>query len=78
MTQLAQRLGFNLPDALARDLEALAHFFERVLGAIFEAEAHLDDALFARRERAQHLRGVLLQVDADHGLRGRDGLGILQ
>ena len=66
MTQLAQRLGFNLPDALARYLEALAHFFERMLGAVFEAEAHLDDALLARRERAQNLRCVLLQVHADH------------
>ena len=31
MPQLAQCLGFNLPDALARYLEALAHFFERML-----------------------------------------------
>jgi hypothetical protein len=38
MAQLAQRLGFDLPDALARDLEALAHFFQRVLGAVFKAE----------------------------------------
>src|ERR1700722_8575957 len=28
MTQLAQRLGFDLPNALAGNLEALAHFFK--------------------------------------------------
>src|SRR6266567_3724040 len=32
MTQLAERLGFDLADALAGDLEALAYFFEGVLG----------------------------------------------
>jgi hypothetical protein len=27
--------------------------FERVFGAVFETEAHLDDPLFARRQRAE-------------------------
>ncbi len=76
VAQLAQRLGFDLADALARDLEALAYFFQRVLGAVFEAETHLDDTLFARGEGAENLRGVLLEVDADDGLGGRDGLAI--
>jgi hypothetical protein len=31
MPQLAQRLGLDLPDALAGDLEVLAHFLERVV-----------------------------------------------
>ena len=39
MTQLAERFGFDLADALARDREALAHFFERVLAAVLQAEA---------------------------------------
>jgi hypothetical protein len=30
MAQLAQRLGFDLANALARDLEALSNFFQRV------------------------------------------------
>src|SRR5208282_659529 len=76
VTQLAQRLGFNLANALACDLEALAHFFECVLRTIFETEAHLDDALFARRESAQDLRGVFLQVHADHGFGRRYGLAV--
>jgi hypothetical protein len=33
MSQLAQRLCLDLPDALARHLEALADLFERVLGS---------------------------------------------
>ena len=77
MAQLAQGLGFDLADALAGYLEALADFFQGVLGAVFEAEAHLDDALLARGQCAQDLRGVLLEVDADDGLGGRDGLTIL-
>src|SRR5438128_9968924 len=45
MPQLAQCLGFDLADTLARDREVLPHFLERVLAAIFQAEAHLDDLL---------------------------------
>src|SRR5690349_20559158 len=65
VTELAEGFGFYLADALAGDLEGLADFFEGVLGAVFEAEAHLDDTLFARRQGAEDLRGVLLEVDAD-------------
>ena len=38
MAQLAQRLGFDLANALAGDLELLADFFERAARAIAEAE----------------------------------------
>jgi len=47
VTQLAEGLGFDLADAFAGDLEALADFFQGVLGSRLRAEAHLDDALFA-------------------------------
>src|SRR5271170_3145439 len=76
MTQLAQRLGLDLTNSFAGDLEALADFFERMFGAVFEAEAHLDDALLARSQSAQNLRSVLLQVDADHGVGRRYGLAV--
>src|SRR5215831_6356661 len=72
MTQLAQRLGFDLADTLAGYRERLADLFERMLGAVFQAKAHLDDLLFARGERSQHLRGLVFQVDVNHGLRRRD------
>ena len=38
-----QRLGFDLADAFAGYCERLADFFELVLGAVFETEAHLDE-----------------------------------
>src|ERR1700733_3076063 len=76
MAQLAQGFGFYLPDALARDLEALTHFFQRVLGTILQTETHLDYALFTRGQGTQHLGGVFLQVHTDHGFRRRNGLAI--
>jgi hypothetical protein len=76
MAELAQGFGFDLADALASDLEALADLFEGVLGAVFEAEAHLDDPFLARSKSAEDLRGVLLEVDADDRLGGRDRLAI--
>src|SRR5437868_8325906 len=42
MPKLAQGLGFDLPDPLARDREALSDFLERVLAAVADAEPHLD------------------------------------
>jgi hypothetical protein len=50
MTQLAERLGFDLTDALARDGEVLANLFERVLAAILQAKTHLDDLFLARAQ----------------------------
>jgi len=47
MTQLAQRLSFDLADAFACYRERLAYFFKRVLAAVFQPEAHLDDFFFA-------------------------------
>src|ERR1700690_1163159 len=72
MAQFAQRLGFDLADAFARYCERLAYFFQRVLAAVLEAEAHLDDFFFAWSQGAQHLRSLVFQVDVDHGLGGRD------
>src|SRR6188768_3523609 len=53
VAELAQRLGFDLADALAGDGEVLADLLERVLAAVANAEAHLDHLLLARRERFQ-------------------------
>src|SRR5262250_422299 len=76
MAQLAQRLGFDLPDALARDGEALADFLERVLAAVADAEPHLDDLLLARRERLEHRLGLFLEVQVDDRFGGGDDLAI--
>src|ERR1043166_6146630 len=76
MPQLAQRLGFDLPDAFARDGEALADFFQRVLAAVADAEAHLNDLLFARRECLKDRLGLFLQVQVDDRFGRRDDLAI--
>src|SRR3546814_14622897 len=40
VAQLAQRLGFDLTDSLAGDIELLADFLEGVVGVHVDAEAH--------------------------------------
>src|SRR5208283_4709914 len=66
MAQLSQRFGFDLADAFASYCERLADFLQRVLRTVFEPEAHLDDLLLARRQRAQHLRSLVFEVDVDY------------
>src|ERR1700722_259492 len=77
MPQLPQRLGFNLANPLTRNLEALSHLFQSVLGPIFQAEPHLDHTLFPGSQRPQYLGCVLLQVHADNGFGRRNRLAIL-
>ena len=47
VAQLAQRLGFDLADALARHVELLAHLLERAGAAVLQAEAQLQHAPLA-------------------------------
>src|SRR5580693_6436523 len=72
MAQLAQCFGFDLADAFAGYGEALADFFQSVFAAVFEAEAHFDYFFFARRQRAQDLSSLVLEVHVDHGFGRRD------
>src|SRR5207253_10191026 len=72
VTQFAQGLGFDLPDALAGDSEALAYFLKRVLASIIQAKAHFDHFLFTRRQGLEHCVGLLFQVDVNDGLSRRD------
>src|SRR5262249_55665168 len=63
MTQLPERLGLDLANALARHLEPLAHLFERVLTLFADAESQSKDLLLRRRqhrERTLDLRGEIL------------------
>ena len=55
MTQLAQRLGFDLTDTLTGDVELLAHFLEGVVSVHVDTEAH-----------TQHLGFASGQAGADH------------
>src|SRR5262247_2286110 len=77
MAQLAERLGLDLPDALARDGEILADLLERVLAPVREAEAEAQDLFLARRQRVQDLVRLLAQAQADHALDGRADLLVL-
>src|SRR5690606_37625954 len=54
VTQLAQRLGLDLADPLAGDVELLADFLQRVVGAHLDAEAHPQHLRFERGEGIQH------------------------
>src|SRR5918999_1004992 len=69
MSELAQRLGFNLANPFARNRELLTHFFECMIGFLPDTETHPQDLLFAWREGRQDLSGLLLKVNIYHGIR---------
>src|SRR5262249_5933104 len=58
--QLPDRLGLDLPDALARHLEDAAHLFEGVGVSGADAVAQLDDLALAERQRLQNRLDLLL------------------
>src|ERR1039457_3296510 len=76
VAQLSQRLRLDLADALAGYRERLPDFLKGVLGAVFQPEAHLDDLLFARGKRAQHLRSLVFEVDVDYRLGRRNNRAV--
>src|SRR5437899_5518410 len=65
MPQLAQGLRLDLSNALARDVERAADLFQRVLGAVADAKAHLQHLLFARCQSAQNFVRLLFQIGDD-------------
>src|SRR5437879_4963609 len=77
MTELAQGLGLDLSNPLARDGEVLPDLFQRVLAAVGEAEAQPQHLLLARRERVEDLVRLLAQREADDRLHGRHDLLVL-
>src|SRR6266852_1570152 len=77
MAQLVKRLDLDLANALAGDPKPLADLFERALAAVADAEPHLDDLFFARRERPQDRLGLLLEIYVDHRFGRRNDLAIL-
>ena len=61
MAQLAQGLGFDLADPLARDVELLADLLERVRLAVDQTKAHAQHLLLPRRQRGQDFLELLAQ-----------------
>src|SRR3954463_6398790 len=53
VTELRERLGLDLPDALARHAELLAHLFERADLAVIETEPQSHDCALAIVELLQ-------------------------
>src|SRR5260370_33670742 len=71
VAQFAQRLGLNLANALTREREHLADFFEGARIAGLKPKTHADDAFFAGIELLQHGGHRLLQAEADGCIRWR-------
>src|SRR5947209_3425632 len=72
VAEFTECFGFDLADAFAGDCEMLSDFFQRVLAAVLQAEAHLDDLLFAWAERLQNFGGLLAEIEIDNRFRWRD------
>src|SRR3989442_10888022 len=68
--QLAERLGLDLPNALAGHREALPDLLEGVVGLLADAEAQPQDLLLARRERGQDFPGLLFERERHGGVGG--------
>ena len=68
VAQLAERLGLDLADALARDIEFLADLLKRAGAAVLNAEAQLEDLLFARGQGREYVHQLLLQQRERRGL----------
>ena len=71
VAQFAQCFGFDLADALARNVKLFAHFFQRVVGVHINAKAHPQHFCFARGQAFQYAGGYFAQA----GIHGRIGGG---
>src|SRR3984893_6927821 len=77
MPELAERLGLDLPDALAGDREVLADLFQRVLAAVRQAEPRTQNLFVRRREGIEDLVGLLPHGEPDNALDRRADLLVL-
>src|SRR3990172_11192840 len=77
MAQLAQGLGLDLPDALARDPELASDLFQGPRPAVVEPEAQLQNLALTRTQRLQHTLQLLLEHRERRGLCGSERVTIL-
>src|SRR5439155_6093005 len=77
VAQLAQRLGLDLADPLARDVELLADLLQRPGATVLQPEPQLKDPPLAARQRVQDRLHLLLEQLVRRGLRGRQSAAIL-
>src|SRR5438045_4683406 len=69
--ELTQRLGLDLPNALAGERELLADFFEGMLGLLFDSEPHAQNFLLAWGQRLEKLLRLRRQIGVEHHVGGR-------
>src|SRR5260370_15587366 len=69
--ELPQRLGLDLANALARDVELLADLLERVLALAADTEPQPDYLLLLGRKRLEDIGGLVADVGVDHRIRPR-------
>ena len=55
MTQLTQRLRFDLTDTFAGNVELFTHFFQRVVGVHIDTETHTQDFRFTGGQASQNI-----------------------
>src|SRR6185369_3332632 len=77
MLELPDRLGLDLADPLAGDVELLADFLERVVGRHLDAEAHPKHLRLARRQRVEDVLDDVAQARLHRRLDRRRVVGVL-
>ena len=60
MPQLAKHLGFDLPDALAGDVEVLSYLFQGVIALLANPETHAQNLLPYLAIRTRYFDDILL------------------
>ena len=77
VAQLAQRLGFDLTDALTGHVELLADFFQCVVRIHVDAETHSQYFRFAGGQAGEHFLGGFAQAFVDRRIHWRIHRGVL-
>src|SRR6187397_1819365 len=75
--QLSKRFRFDLTNAFARHREVMSDLFEGLFGAVFQAESHLDNTLFARGQCIDNLFAHFFEVDVNDRVCRRNNATVL-
>src|SRR5438477_12062782 len=75
--ELAQRLGFDLANALARYVEFLTDLLQRMFALAADAEAQPDHLLLFGGKRLEDVGGFIPYVGVDHGIHRRPNPAVL-
>ena len=70
LSQLSERLGLDLPNALAGDSEVATHLFQGPTASVLKAEPQLQHSGLALAQRVEHIVDLLLEQLVRSSLRG--------